>query len=276
MLPAAFFQTFALGCTAEVCIVTISYFVSPAFYPAAYPAAKQWLWHTTAAAIFPAIAVPLFALPGTLALWRDKASVATLLMLSPNDALWKALGFSLAHFTVDGVLLAVKSKTYIQAMRKPLWLQMMAHHVLSVLIWPIAFADSVSVFAVGYFMATEVTNVMLNTRWFLVECSVTGVLKIVWDVLFVVSYTAVRILTIPAAVWVAYATDWAAYASHASGLDLLLTVTILIPFALNIFWWSLILKGVRALFRPKEEDKKRDNEMEEEQAMCTTADSPVG
>ena len=270
-----FCSTFALGCAAEVCIIALSYRLSPAIYPPNYAVHKQWLWHTTAAAIFPAVAVPYYAFPGTLALWRAKVGVATLLTAPANVQLWKALGFSLAHFTVDGVVLAVKSKQMIEAMRKPLWMQMIAHHALSILLWPKAFLDSVSVFAVGYFMVTEVTNVMLNTRWFLVELKVTGPLKVVWDVVFVVSYTVVRILTIPAALWVAWVTDWSAYASHASGFDLLLTLAILIPFAFNIFWYSLILKGIRALFRPKEEEKKREEAFEEGRAMCHEGDSPL-
>ena len=102
------------------------------------------------------------------------------------------------------------------------------------------------------FMATEVTNVWLNSRWFLGEMKLTGLFATLWNIMFFVGYTVVRICTIPFAMWVAYQMDWVNYAKQTSARDLCLTLTTLIPFLLNIFWYSLILKAARKVLQGKE------------------------
>lgn len=257
-LVPEFWQTFRFGCFAEVGIVVMSHFISPRLYPLAYPDHKKWLWHTTAAAVFPAFAVPYYAIPGTRLLWEEKASLASVVSAPPNLWLWQALGFAIAHFCVDGIIMAGKREMFVRAMRRPLYLQMMAHHVLSVVLWPYAFSVSACVVAVGYFMATEVTNIFLNTRWFLAERNVGGALMAIYGAIFFLVYTVGRILTIPFAVWVVISTNWTAYAAARTRpvLDTFLTLTCVIPFALNIFWYSLILKGLVKMFKPKPPTKK--------------------
>ena len=65
------------------------------------------------AAIFPAFAVTWYAVPGLWQLWTENPNVAEVMMAPPNVHLWDALGFSLAHFTVDGMVMALMPKTYI-------------------------------------------------------------------------------------------------------------------------------------------------------------------
>eukprot|EP00966_Prymnesium_polylepis_P086425 2000754-Prymnesium_polylepis.1 len=252
MFPPAFWHTFWIGSSVELLIAAVSVYVSPLFYPKDFPDSKKMLWHTTAAAVFPAFAVSFYAIPGTLKMWQEEP-LSDILAASPNNQLYKALGYALAHFAVDGLLMAVMYKSFIAAMKKPLYIQMMAHHALSLLIWPRAFAVEACVFAVGYFMATEVTNIILNSRWFLVECKVEGMFMTIYSVLFFVSYTVVRILTIPVALVVVFRTNWAAYIAHISPVDVLLTLFCFIPFALNIFWYSLILKGLMKMLRRRDD-----------------------
>ena len=130
-------------------------------------------------------------------------------------------------------------------------MQMMAHHLVSVAFWPIAFLDSRCVLPVGYFMSTEVTNIWLNSRWFLGELKLTGTFVTIWNVMFFVSYTLVRVATIPAALWVAYSTDWSTYIASTSARDMCLTLFCVVPFMLNLFWYSLILKAAAKLVKGK-------------------------
>jgi len=253
MAPPEFWTTFSIGCAAECGILVLSMIVSPALFPKDYPLHKQWLWHTTASAVFPAVALVFFALPGTWELWNAKASIGSILVTPPNIALWQSLGFSVSHFVVDGVVMAVKSRTYIKAMKKPLYMQMMAHHVLSVVLWPKAFSDSRLAFVIGYFMSTEVTNIWLNTRWFFSELQLTGTFVLIWNAMFFISYTVFRILTIPLALWLMFQIEWGAYVASTSSLNLFLTLFCSIPFGLNIFWYSLIVKAAMKMLKPQKQ-----------------------
>jgi hypothetical protein len=291
MAPPEFWTTFSIGCAAECGILVLSMIVSPALFPKDYPLHKQWLWHTTASAVFPAVALVFFALPGTWELWNAKASIGSILVTPPNIALWQSLGFSVSHFVVDGVVMAVKSRTYIKAMKKPLYMQMMAHHVLSVVLWPKAFSDSRLAFVIGYFMSTEVTNIwvtrarprsaphrgqpahatprlrarvrradnlrrparQLNTRWFFSELQLTGTFVLIWNAMFFISYTVFRILTIPLALWLMFQIEWGAYVASTSSLNLFLTLFCSIPFGLNIFWYSLIVKAAMKMLKPQKQ-----------------------
>lgn len=107
----------------------------------------------------------------------------------------------MAHFLVDTIVTVVWKDEFIIAMRKPLWVQMLIHHLLSIIVWPMAVQGERGVFMVGYFMCTEITNILLNLRWLVAEGGTTGFIQTFCNVGLIVAYTVVRIVPIP---WLFY------------------------------------------------------------------------
>lgn len=252
-LPA--WRSFAVALTCEASIALLSVKVSPRWFPARYAtapySAKKKLWHTTAAALLPSVVVPLYAWPGLVRLVRERGPITQLLFEAPNSDLWRALGVSLAHFVFDFGVMAWYSADFIIAMRRPLYTQMLFHHAASVLCWPYAYARGKCVAPVAYFMLTEGCNAFLNTRWFFNECGITGAIRVLIDTAFFVSYTLVRVVPVFAALYLALHIDWLDYLRRCSTLDATLSALIVVPFGLNLFWYSLILKAASNAIYPK-------------------------
>uniref|UniRef100_A0A7S1JAJ2 TLC domain-containing protein n=1 Tax=Eutreptiella gymnastica TaxID=73025 RepID=A0A7S1JAJ2_9EUGL len=122
---------------------------------------------------------------------------------------------------------------------------MMYHHVLSIILWPYAFYVDRAVVAVAYFMITESTNLLLNFRWFLAEHEAGGHGILIVNVLTMISYTVVRILPIPWFVWMMFSMDW----SQLTAVQKTLSVSLLVPLALNLFWYKLLLGKALSMLR---------------------------
>mmetsp|Transcript_81314 Transcript_81314/g.136066 ORF Transcript_81314/g.136066 Transcript_81314/m.136066 type:complete len:129 (+) Transcript_81314:64-450(+) len=122
---------------------------------------------------------------------------------------------------------------------------MMYHHVLSLLLWPYAFYVEKCIVAIGYFLFTESSNFLLNLRWHMAEKQYEGPAMMLVQFLFLIMYTAVRVLPIPWFVWLFVKTDF----SQFSYFEMLLTLTCVIPLMLNLFWYSLIVKGALKVIR---------------------------
>merc|ERR1712216_997712 len=115
-------------------------------------------------------------------------------------------------------------------MNPSLYKQMVVHHILPILAWPLACTSDRVVVLVAYCMVTEVTNIFLNSRWFLGELNIQGPLKLMVDVGFLLSFTVVRILTIPIVIYYSYMTDWSSYIAKSDALIIFLTIFAVIPF----------------------------------------------
>eukprot|EP00667_Euglena_gracilis_P018374 EG_transcript_19492 len=218
---------------------------SSRWHPPTYAADKperRILWNTTAVAVYPGLVVPWLALAGS----RQFYAEAGLTMVGPaNRWLWLALGLSLGYMAFDTVMMLWYRGPLRKALRPALYQQLLWHHGLSLLIWPYAFAGERAVLAVAYFLFTEVSNIFLNTRWFMAEMGITGPVLVAVNALLFVTYTLVRIVPVPGVLYALWRSDWAEF----SGLQRLVSTTILIPLALNLFWYSLMVKGLRAVLR---------------------------
>ena len=83
-----------------------------------------------------------------------------------------------------------------------------------------------------------------------VELQLTGTFVLIWNAMFFISYTVFRILTIPLALWLMFQIEWGAYVASTSSINLFFTLFCIIPFALNIFWYSLIVKAAGKMLKP--------------------------
>ena len=82
-------------------------------------------------------------------------------------------------------------------------------------------------------------------RWHMAEKQYEGPAMMLVQFLFLIMYTAVRVLPIPWFVWLFVKTDF----SQFSYFEMLLTLTCVIPLMLNLFWYSLIVKGALKVIR---------------------------
>uniref|UniRef100_A0A7S2BEH0 TLC domain-containing protein n=1 Tax=Octactis speculum TaxID=3111310 RepID=A0A7S2BEH0_9STRA len=243
--------TFAIGVLSETTLALVSAFiVSPCLYPKDYPRAKKFLWTTTVTGLFASIMVSIYAIPGMIEVLQA-SEVDSLLLAKMNDSLWAALGFSLGHFLFDGTVMVIFKQEFDKAMNSSLYNQMMVHHVLPLLMWPVACASNELVPLVAYFMVTEVTNVILNFRWILQEMKATGLFKLLIDAGFLISYFVVRIVPIPFIFYLAYVTDWGTYYAHTDALRLFFGIFCIVPVLLNLFWFNLVLKGAMKTLKGK-------------------------
>ncbi|KAJ8613804.1 hypothetical protein CTAYLR_004910 [Chrysophaeum taylorii] len=182
-------RSFAVGLAVETGIALASAKVSPRwFFPDQLPKSKAKLWHTTAAAMFPAVVAPFLSASGLYELLRSRSG-EDILLEPANRLLWRALGISVAHFSFDFMVMAVFCRDFVEAMRRPLYSQMMFHHLASALVWPYAFLQRKCVFPVAYYMISEISNIPLNARWFACELGVNGPRRMLFDASFFVLYT---------------------------------------------------------------------------------------
>lgn len=208
---------------------------------------RAYLWHTTTVALLPTVFVPYFALPGMQELADPLNMVG-----GSNRNLAIGLGLSLGYMAFDTLIMLVKPKEMTKALGGAFYQQMMWHHGLSILLWPYAFYSERCVNCVAYFMVTEVTNIVLNSRWFMVEHGVTGTLPLLWNLALLVIYTACRIAPIPWIIKMLATNDWSGFGI----MHRIATAFCVVPMGLNVFWYYLILRGgYRVLFESKKTDK---------------------
>jgi len=256
---------FGIALAGESGLAIASLVFSPRFFPSSYARAphRAKLWHTTVAALLPAVVAPSLAIPGLVEVLRRRRSVRDLLLEAPNASLWRATGVAVAHFGFDLAVMVVSPSDFSKAMGPSLFKQMLVHHALSLLAWPYALARGRCVAPVGYYITTELSNIFLNLRWLFVEQNRNGVLRLALDAAFFVSFSLFRVVPVALALYVAAATDWTHYLRASNWLDIALTTLTVIPFGLNLFWYSIIIRKVKKKFardepRPTRERSKTD------------------
>lgn len=245
MLGLMAWWTFLRAVLCEASLALLSVWLSPPYFPKSYAESphRAKLWHTTFAAIFPAVVAPALAAPGLVQLLSERWSPKNLLLMPANELLWCALGVSVAHFYFDLSIMLFYSRDFVRAMGRPLYKQMIFHHAASALAWPYALIRGKCVCFVAYFIITEVSNIFLNVRWFFAEKDSSSALRAVIELAFFVTFTLVRILPIALAIYVVMHADWFHYIQLSNWLDLCLTTLAIVPFGLNLFWYSIILRS---------------------------------
>jgi len=128
----------------------------------------------------------------------------------------------------------------------------------SALLWPYAMSRQKCVVPVAYYMVTEASNVFLNLRWLISESGSWPRLRLVFDSVFFFTYTVVRVLPCFFAAYIAaFKTDWPFYLRQSNFMDLVGTFFVAIPFCLNVFWYSIIIKTARKAYGKKAVTQKK-------------------
>jgi hypothetical protein len=159
-----------------------------------------------------------------------------------NAALKTALGISLGYMAFDSLAMLFRHSELRAALSPALFNQMLFHHVGSMTAWTHAASTSKCVLFVAYFMCTEVTNVLMNTRWFLNEHRVAGTLPSFAGFALLPLFFAVRVLPVPLVLRALVMGNYEGY----TALEKLYVACVLLPLSLNCFWFALMVKAARA------------------------------
>jgi hypothetical protein len=139
------------------------------------------------------------------------------------------------------------------------------HHTLSLLAWPYAVSAGRCTYFVNFFLVSEVTNVNLSLRWFLMKTGKGEESRAYFinGVLWIPLFFAVRVAVIPDLVDQYWNSDW----SKLGPIETWAARTLLpVPVGLNVYWFGLIMHTAYvALFgkeaaktaKTKETKKKR-------------------
>lgn len=160
-------------------------------------------------------------------------------------------GLTCGYMFLDMVVMAVWAAPLIRVQRWNLYKQMWMHHLLSCIFWPLALCMNKNVIYVIYFNFTELSNPFLNLRWLIENRpgAPQGILYYLFAAGLLLSFFLVRILPIPFFV-LSFLFPWKYGTCTATQIGIIL-VTCPIPFLLNGFWFSLMMRKVMRMFSGK-------------------------
>mmetsp|Transcript_55934 Transcript_55934/g.130985 ORF Transcript_55934/g.130985 Transcript_55934/m.130985 type:complete len:296 (+) Transcript_55934:46-933(+) len=220
-------------------------------------AGKKAMWHCYTYCLF----------CGVISCWLMAADVRPFLwdhVLDPNyqyhakqsQSMRRAVGFSCGFLAFDLTVLLIGHRLLIKAYKRPMYIQMLVHHILSIVSWPLTIQHTLAAGLVGYCIFTESTSIFVNLHWLLREAKVDGT---IWGmangVMLLVSFFVVRVLPVP---WVAWCW-WSCPKPHWTWAEWSVGALITpLPSLFNLFWFSLILRGAMAKFAKGKTARKAD------------------
>jgi len=163
---------------------------------------------------FPGIFIPMV-------IWSSMKEAFEVGMKTPQDlpkwpsppGIMVGCGMAIGYMTYDLIVMVLfypvlirpgdKAKRRKGQMNFALYMQMIMHHVLSIIFWPYAVVNSTMSWAVGYFMLTEMTNTGLNARGLLdaIGISVSNPIGALVSLTWVLQFTIVRIVPLPVLIY---------------------------------------------------------------------------
>jgi hypothetical protein len=202
---------------------------------------KKALWHVYSYCFFCGVISNLLLAGDMYTLFYDRAFDVEYLMNGQHGPRYqRATGFSLGFLAFDLAVMLCWPRTLLAAYKKPLFVQMLIHHGISLFAWPQCIWLGRGHGMVSYLIFTETTSLFLNLHWLLREGKASGTWIIINGVCLFFSFLFVRILTIPWALWLYFSCSketWTIYEIATSMLFVPL------PPLLNLFWFKLIARG---------------------------------
>jgi len=173
----------------------------------------------------------------TAALLRwDAQAHGTDFFAGSSAALAGVLPLTMGYMCYDCAVMCVDPVVYMPLMA--------IHHVVSLAFWPVALHSRCAHFFVLQLLSTELTSVLLHPAvFFLPKHGFKGTpLHTAAGLALLASFTVLRILPIP---FLAHAVSaaWAHLLALPTHLLLIVLVSFPIPPVLNLFWYSLLVKG---------------------------------
>jgi len=171
----------------------------------------------------------------------------------PGPGFVIATGFSTGFLAFDLAVMLVWWDRLMIAYKKPMFIQMLIHHCLSVFAWPQIIWRSTGHGIVCWCILTESTSIFLNLNWLLREAGLgSTTLYTINGLTLLVSFFLIRIVTIPWLMW--------AYLSAPKGHWLwgevaMSCILVVLPPLLNLYWFSFLVNGVAKFFQTPDKAK---------------------
>ena len=135
---------------------------------------------------------------------------------------------------------------------------MVVHHLISILVWPIALNNGLANFFLLTFMASELSSPFIHVRWYIRTLFGQGMAWIAITLVFILSFLVVRILVLPYVLFGLYAAQTWRHPSIPVWLRILSTSTLYLPSLFNIWWmWFIIKMCIRFLCPKKGKSKAK-------------------
>ena len=231
------------ACAVATCalVTAVSCVVSPVLFRKVWNGMSKRdrrVWHSNAGTFFPAIFVPLFAVPAIL---KFPGEGTEFVREAALDTI-RACGFSLGYMTWDLALLMEDPAGQQQAYGgKKAYYIFVLHHLFSIIIWPYAVFAGRCVWFINYFLVSEATNANMSLRWFLLRCKMEKTrIYLVNGLLWIPLFLGVRICVIPA---MARALIFATWERLTYWEKIFAFTTLPLPSMLNIYWIRMILSN---------------------------------
>ena len=119
---------------------------------------------------------------------------------------------------------------------------MVLHHLISIIVWPIALYNGLANFFLLHFMASELSTPFIHIRWYFRMKYGKNLYWLLTTLLFIILFIIVRILVIPHLMLGLYSAQIWKHNELNIGLRILATSTLYLPSMLNILWLFYIIK----------------------------------
>ncbi|CAD7963254.1 unnamed protein product [Amoebophrya sp. A120] len=246
-LPSVFLEGVLVNLGLTWGFFLLSCLVSPFFW-GDLPQEKKLLWHTTFVAMMQPfyLGYALWSEIVTAGKWWYENPFGDWFSYPPSEQIWYGTGLSCGFMAMDSMAMAIWPRQLMKALRKSMYIQMWVHHVFSLIFWPYALSAHRAAIPIAYFVLTEISNPCVNFRWLLENRPGwdTSVMYYTAGITMLLVFFVVRILPMP---WFLFHMLRPSSYDGATWFQMVTLFLLgLIPFALNAFWFKLM---VRKAFR---------------------------
>jgi hypothetical protein len=133
---------------------------------------------------------------------------------------------------------------------------MVLHHLISMIVWPIALNNGVANFFLLTFMSSELSSPFIHLRWYIRSKYGQGTAWMFITLLFILSFIVVRILVLPYTLFGLYGAQTWRHPEFPFWLRVLATSTLYLPSLFNIWWMWFIIKMCMRFLCPKKKKTK--------------------
>lgn len=133
---------------------------------------------------------------------------------------------------------------------------MTLHHIISIVVWPIALYYGLAHFFLLYSLATELSSPLMHLRWYFRNIYGKEFLWLVTTVSFVLMFTIVRMVAMPFILFGLYCSNSWRHSALPPWLQVLSTSTLYLPSLLNLWWYFYTMKMCYNFLCGKSKSKK--------------------
>lgn len=149
----------------SILVLAISQVISPALW-ADLPRHKHKIWHTTFLALVNSVMITPIVVPVMFDVlqWVLADPSRQVFEMATTSDIYYVTGFLLGYMLIDTLCMVIWWTDIMSYMKKPMFIQMWIHHLLSLVLWPYALCCHRTVICVAFYVFTEASNPFLNTQ----------------------------------------------------------------------------------------------------------------